>query len=355
MRSQHPRDHHHHRLPGAIFWCLVALSWPLQAWPQEQSTARTKTFSFYWENDSVTGSDQDYSNGLKLTWSQPYTPDTEKHTAVADYAFRHLPFARDEKTLRATAFSLGQYIYTPKDTDRSDLIVNDRPYAGYSFMGFGFLSQTASRRDVWEVDIGIVGPWSLAENAQNSFHDLIRTNRARGWDHQLGNEPGLELIYEAKWRSVHAGQQQGWGVDLIPHVGAQLGNIATTAKSGGELRFGWSIPQDFGTCPIRPGCDAGNALDTEDDGPASAKKIGFYLFVAVEGRAVLRDIFLDGNTWQKCHSVDKEIYVAELMGGLGFSYGRYKLSYAWIRSTPEFKQRKDDHAFGTINFSFAYK
>ena len=340
---------------AAIAWGFVMVLWPLQAWPQEFNKAGMKTFSFYWENDSVTGSDQDYSNGLKLTWSRPYWADPAMRNTVTDWTFRHLPFIQDEKKLRATAFSLGQYIYTPKDTDRSDLIVNDRSYAGYSFMGFGFLAQTATRRDVWEVDIGIVGPWSLAENAQNSFHDLIKTRRAQGWDHQLGNEPGLELIYESKWRFLHAGLRQGWGVDLIPHLGAQLGNIATSAKAGGELRFGWSMPQDFGTCPIRPACDAGSALDREAEIPATSKRISFYWFVAVEGRAVLRDIFLDGNTWQKSHHVDKEIYVAELMGGLALSYGRYKLSYAWVRSTPEFKQRKDDHAFGTINFSFAYQ
>jgi hypothetical protein len=154
--------------------------------------------------------------------------------------------------------------------------------------------------------ICILGPWSLGETTQNGFHDLIRTNRARGWDHQLGNEPGLELIYETKWRLLHAAYGQSWGVDLIPHLGAQLGNIATAANVGVELRFGWSIPQDFETCPIRPGCDAGNALDNTADTTASATRIGFYLFTAVEGRAVLRDIFLDGNTWQKSHKVDKQ-------------------------------------------------
>ena len=30
------------------------------------------TFTVYWENDFFIGTDRDYTNGLKLTWSTPY-------------------------------------------------------------------------------------------------------------------------------------------------------------------------------------------------------------------------------------------------------------------------------------------
>lgn len=333
---------------------LAVCVFPPAAWSQDAPARPSKTFALLWENDSVTGSDRDYSNGLKLTWSRPYIPAANDRFSLKDWTFEHLPFMRNPDAPRATAVSIGQYIYTPKDTERSDLILEDRPYAGYSFLGFGFISRTGSRRDVWELEIGVVGPWSLAENTQNAFHDLIGTRRAQGWPHQLGNEPGLEAIYESKWQLGRLDTWHGLGMDIIPHLGAQIGNIATSAKFGIELRFGWFIPRDFGTCPIRPGCDAGYNLDNGSVDAALRSKLGIHFFTAAEGRAVLRDIFLDGNTFRASHRVDKEIYVADLMGGIALNYGRLKASYALILRTPEFKQREDNHAFGAINVSYAY-
>lgn len=339
---------------GAVLLLLAAGLFPPAAWSQDAPESPLKIFTLYVENDSVAGTDQDYSNGLKLTWTKPYQPAANDRIGVRDWTFRHLPFMRNPETFRATAFSIGQYIYTPKDTGRSDLILEDRPYAGYSFLGFGFISGTGNRRDVWELEIGMVGPWSLAENTQNAFHDLIGASRARGWDHQLGNEPGLEAIYEVKWQLGRATARNGLQMDIIPHIGAQIGNIATSARTGVELRFGWLIPRDFGTCPIRPGCDAGNYLENGSDKDARQKHLGFHFFAATEGRVVLRDIFLDGNTFSESHRVDKEAFVADLMGGVALTYGRLKTSYALVLRSPEFKQRKGTHAFGTINISYAY-
>ena len=344
-------------LAGAAAWLLASGILPCSARAQKASDTPLKSFSLYWENDSVTGADQDYSNGLRLTWSRPYRKDADGGTVLRlkDWTFRHLPFLKGADNQRATTFSLAQYIYTPKDTKRADLIVDDRPYAGYTFLGFGFLSVTDRIRHFWEFDIGVVGPWSLAENTQNGFHDLIRTRHAMGWDHQLDNEIGLEAVYEMKWQSSPLIRSHGLEADIIPHLGIQLGNIAVSAKAGVELRLGWSIPRDFGNCPIRSACEASVAMDAQQNmGPGGNGNFGFHLFTAVEGRSVLRNIFLDGNTFEDSHHVDKEIYVADLMGGIAVNYGRFKASYAMVFRTPEFKQRRDQHVFGTINISYTY-
>lgn len=345
-------------LAGAAVWLCLIRFVPQAAGAQIVPDAPSKAFSLYWENDSVTGTDQDYSNGLKLTWSRPYRRASGGRTGMRlrDWTFGHLPFLQDPVGRKATTFSLGQFIYTPKDTERTDLILEDRPYAGYSFLGFGFISMTDRIRHFWEIDIGVVGPCSLAENTQNWFHDLIRTRRAMGWDHQLGNEIGLQAAYEVKWHLGSAQKPHGLATDLIPHLGFQIGNIATSAKAGGEVRFGWALPRDFGSCPIRSGCEASIAMadDHEAFGTGGRVVFGFHLFAGVEGRATFRNIFLDGNTFSDSHHVDKEIYVADLMGGIAVNYGRFKASYAMVLRTPEFKERRDRHAFGTINVSFTY-
>lgn len=335
--------------------CLVIGFTPDISCPQDTEEPYTKAITLYWENDSFTGTDRDYTNGLKLTWSRSYPASENEKFGLKTWMMNHLPLMGDPDAQRATSFSIGQNIYTPEATALKDVVIDDRPYAGFSYVGFGFVSNIGKRRDVWEIDVGMVGPLSQAESAQDLVHDIIDVDRAQGWDNQLENEIGLELICETKWRLWHTENQRGFGVDFIPHLGGRIGNIATYANTGAELRFGWLMPRDFGTCPIRPGCDAGSALG---DGLGitgnNDHKFGVHFFAAFEARAVLRDIFLDGNTFQDSHSVDKELWVADLMSGVAFHYGRIRMNYTYVLRTREFKQQDDNHAFGAVSVTYIY-
>ena len=74
-----------------------------------------------------------------------------------------------------------------------------------------------------------------------------------------------------------------------------------------EARLGWNIPRDFGTSLIRPSGDSNAPLSTQDPLVKSDHGFGLYVFGMVEGRAVLHNIFLDGNTFNHSHSIDKKI------------------------------------------------
>ncbi len=170
--------------------------------------------------------------------------------------------------------------------------------------------------DTIELDIGMVGPHSYAEDVQEQVHKWIGSQEPKGWRNQLKDEFALELIYERKWRLVASKLGQGFGYDFIPHLGGRVGNVYIYANTGAELRFGWNPPGDFGTCPIRPGCESNAATDMED---GRGRPFGIHAFLSVDGRAVLRDIFLDGNTWKDSHSVDKRYFVADMGAGIGIS------------------------------------
>ena len=69
---------------------------------------------------------------------------------------------------------LGQNIYTPADTTSYQLVAEDRPYAGWLYFGFGFAANQGSRRyDKLELEIGVVGPLSFAEEVQTFWHSLF--------------------------------------------------------------------------------------------------------------------------------------------------------------------------------------
>ena len=130
-------------------------------------------------------------------------------------------------------FTLGQQTFTPNDTEARALVKNDRPYAGWLYGGVSFISKNESVLDTLEVQFGVVGPWSLAEESQRLVHDIRNLKSPQGWDNQLNNEPGLELIYEHKRRELRSSNATVVGYDMLTHAGGALGNVFTYLNAGG--------------------------------------------------------------------------------------------------------------------------
>ena len=55
-----------------------------------------------------------------------------------------------------------------------------------------------------------------------------------------------------RWPADASVNASGWGWDAISHYGGAIGNLETKANAGGEVRFGWKLPDDFGSTPLRP-------------------------------------------------------------------------------------------------------
>jgi lipid A 3-O-deacylase len=348
--------HDHPAVFRSILCVLVFLLFSPTIWADEKKNKSFDTFTLYWENDLFAGTDRNYTNGLKITFSTPYLVNqAESRLPKWSYwVLDRLPLVKNPQSARAVSVSLGQNIYTPEDTDVEEPIENQRPYAGYLYLAFGFHGKTATRKDTWEIDLGVVGPASLAEQTQNLVHDIVGSPRAKGWDNQLKNEPTLEIICETKWRLLHSGLGRGFGYDFIPHLGGRVGNVAIFANTGAEFRFGWHLPANFGSCPIRPGCEIRPAFGGPRDSTFRGSRLSVHMSMAVDGRAVVRDIFLDGNSFRDSQSVDKENFVADLMAGLGVSYRSFEFTYAYIYRTVEYVAQEDPQLFGSIQFSFSY-
>ncbi len=332
---------------------LILLCLPLPA----QSADNLWTQSFYFENDLFIGTDSDYTNGIKfsiispdLVPQQPLQQSARVPSKVLDYLLK-LPVLKNvpPETGYRVELAFGQSMYTPQDISRFDLISDDRPYAGYSYLSTAYHRKsdegtTWSQMDTLEVQFGMVGPSSLAEDAQKLVHRTRNLQRPNGWDNQLKDEPGLTLAFERKWL-YHPSNQRRFCADAIAHTGVTVGNIMTYLNSGLELRAGWNIPRSFAVSLIRP---AGSTWSTKDSG------LSAYLFAAVNGRAVLRDIFLDGNSFRSSHHIDKEPLVADLSSGVTGKLDRLSLSLTVNHRTREFKGQKTDHEFASIVISYAF-
>ena len=171
----------------------------------------------------------------------------------------------------------------------------------------------------------------------------------------MKDEPILNIFYERKWKVLQSQMGRGFAYDLIPHLGCSLGNAFTGANLGGQIRFGWNLPNDFGTFLIRPGSDTNAPMDERDPRLfPSFQRLGIHVFAGVDARAVARNILLDGNTFRDSHSVDKKPFVAHAMVGIGVLFYRFKISYAYVYQTRAYDTQKEEQEYGAITVSFSY-
>lgn len=319
------------------------------------------------ENDffGSAGTDRYYTNGLNLT----YVTDHNKNwlAAVGDFSN-----SLDAPFVRRISYIGGQDIYTPQDIEDINLIEDDRPYSGWLYLGMGIHDRTVMEeegaslsssprqlQDSTEIIIGMIGPQSYAGDVQYWWHENVigfsNTRKPSGWDNQLKNELAFALIRERKWRNSF-GQREKLGFDVIRHLGASVGTVTTYASAGAEARLGWSLPDDFGSAKNRPGLSAtritaplwGAATEPRQ----SANPVSFHLFAKVDGRAVLRDIFLDGNTFAQSHSVDRKPLAASISSGLSVLFWqRVELCYTHVYQSKEFEDQPLAHVYGSLAVS----
>lgn len=323
----------------AVFAALLLL--PASAFGQAVKDDKG-IFNVVWENDIFAGTDRNYTNGIRFAWLSA----EEDMPYWARWTANHItPF--EQAGHRRISVALGQSMFTPDDNAARNVIPDDRPYAGWLYGTVGLVSDTDDVLENMALTLGMVGPASLAEPTQDIVHKITDSPHFYGWDNQLHNEPGIILSYERKWRSMIAFSPFGLGADISPHAGVNLGNIYTDASVGGTFRLGFDLPQDYGPPRIRPSLPGSDFF-------VPTEELSGYLFAGVEGRAVGRNIFLDGNTFRDSHSVDKEWGVGSLQLGAALTYGEARISYTHVLMTKEFKTQDKPEQFGAVTISYRF-
>lgn len=335
------------------------------------------------ENDLFTGTDQNYTNGVGLTLVSEDIPGRLQTDCLPAPMRLHAQLiqllnpgfwadAGDPAATQNVTVKFGQSMYTPEDFSRTDLIPDDRPYAGLLYMGLAWnrRRQAAGDQemlDTREITLGVIGPWSLAEQTQNLVHDLRGIDRFRGWDHQLYNEPAFQLAMDRKFKAYRGAGAifPGFSADAIRSAGLRLGNIETSATLGIEGRIGWNLPNDFGSYPIRPGAEnrppsAASLHGGSNEAilPASRPRPGVHLFGILEAKAVAWDFSLDGNLFRASHSVTRRPWVAQAAFGVsaqGIMAGRgYRLAVMRVYRSREFEEQKTNQAYGSVALSVEF-
>lgn len=283
------------------------------------------------ENDAVANSDRHYTQGSFFC----YRSADNTLPRWAELAVDALPAFGYEIRARKWGFGIGQEIYTPEELQTNVPQVNDRPYAGWLFGRFtlqrrGPLSRRWSVLENFHLDLGVIGPESQAEDTQKVWHG----EDPQGWEHQLKTEPAAALRYERRFQFNATGDSD-WALRLIPHVGGSAGNVATYLNAGGTLRIGYNIPNEFGTA-------------------ASDPEWGVYLIAGIDGRFVIHNIFLDGNTWRESHRVTKRPFVGDFHVGIAAALKNVEITLRQVFRSREFDDQKSADSFGSLTFAVKF-
>jgi len=331
--------------PGLILLCALVFGQAAVAEPNNRDTFNNEYWSIQLENDFLASSgDRYYTHGTSVSLlliEDP--PGWLKRVAQL------FPTYETDGIINGVNYSIGQKIFTPEDTDSRAIIENDRPYAGYLYACAALLSRVRRNRffdigNLLEFTIGTVGPLAIGEQAQTSFHDLVGIDKPQGWNNQLRNEPALGVSYSRFWRVVQP-LGDSFDIGVSPQLTASLGNIYTYVAAGVIFRLGTGLANDLSPPNIKPGFPGIAVFVIED-------QHSWYFFVGAETRIVGRNIFLDGNTFQESHSVEKEPVIGDYQFGFVYRVGNLRLSFSNMFRTKEYTTQKDEAWYGAVNISF---
>ncbi|SDE39751.1 lipid A deacylase LpxR family protein [Rhodospira trueperi] len=298
--------------------------------------------TFQLENDSFANTDRNYTNGVVIGYS-PAMRDTPWADDLAAFLPLMSAYGRER-----VLFSLGQTMFTPSDITIREPQPDEHPWAGFLFGSMELFSEAEHHLDQMSLTVGMVGPAAQAGITQTIVHDIMHVARPRGWDNQLDNEPVVNLGYKRSWPGAARAEPLGLEMDLTPHVGAAFGNAYIHANAGAMVRLGQSLRVDAGPPLIGPSRPGTAVFDPGADD-------GWYVFAGIEGRAVARDIFLDGNTFgDGSPRVDKNPLVGEVRAGVQFFFNNVRVGYTHVLGTKTFDTQNGLTNHGAVSIAIGF-
>ena len=306
-------------------------------------------FQIYFENDIFGDkTDSQYSSGEKFTLI--YSVHNQ------DYFFYDLLLSGDKSVDSYINFSIVNQIFTPTDLSKTDLIKEERPYAGWTFFETGIHKSSKSTLQSLYIQIGAIGPRSYSKQIQIAIHKMTDSDIPMGWDNQIKNELGVNLRYIHKWRFEYEASDS-FSIAAMPAVEIDLGNVSTSITGAIGSRIGWNIPKDFGMTSINTGGETGIQAYNEYAN-LTKHNWSFCFNLNLFTTAVARDVFLDGNLIQESHSVEKYPLYIGLGTGISMRYKRFALDYIYNKTTKHYHEESYSngyrHGVGSVIISMIF-
>ncbi|GMQ46978.1 lipid A deacylase LpxR family protein [Vibrio sp. 10N] len=238
------------------------------------------TLSFSLDNDGIWGTDEDYTNGIFLSYTSG---------AITPWAiFRPLSLSYwGASSLDKVEFQLGHKMWTPSDIEADVPIAGDRPYAGYFHGELNYISLHPQQAQRFNVTLGSTGEGSFADRAQQLVHSLVGSKEPKGWAYQIEDRVvgSVGYLTHLNLKREPLSGNTGWEISNVTE--ANLGNFRSDVSTGMMLRFGSDLGGNFGAANI----------GTENPfkaGMIGASNQGWFTYFGVKARYRFNDITIEG-------------------------------------------------------------
>jgi lipid A 3-O-deacylase len=275
--------------------------------------------------------DEEYTQGadLSVTWSG--------RPIVRGWLFREsrpcvIGRPADESCTRLR-IAIGQEIYTPS-IDSPQLLPGERPYAGWLYTRFSESTESRKGLDELAATIGVTGPPSLAEAAQDVWHRWFNFRMPLGWAGQIPFEPDFAISWTRAREVMSPASVVAGVLHVAPYGRATIGTLATDLTVGGSITLGVNP---------RPAWQPTGH-------PSPGHHVGLYIAADAQSKFVVRNLFLDGATFRSSSSVSKEPFVGQVSGAIGLSVGRVRAEWTVLHLTREYTTQPIGHTYSQLAF-----
>ncbi|WP_395357051.1 lipid A deacylase LpxR family protein [Vibrio sp. D3] len=307
--------------------------------------ASTKsTVSFTLDNDGIFGVDQDYTNGIFLSYAtgQLKQESQWKWLSLAD---------SEHANIDKIELVLGHKMWTPSDIEADYPLVNDRPYAGYLHTEINYLSLTDDKAVRYNFTIGATGESSLSEKAQEIVHGITGSTDPQGWDYQIDDKVAFSLGYRVFNKLMRSEEQKTqWEITNINDINA--GNFRSDVSQGVMFRWGTNLASSIGAANISVESPFSASMLAQDTS-------SWFLFTGFEGRYRFNDMTIEGDRPgisepSAPYDVTLQNWQASAVAGATWYNQNYGASLTFTIKTPDYEESQTD-VYGTGSFSvFAF-
>lgn len=253
------------------------------------------------------GTDHYYTEGARLLWFSTSSP----------LSFSLAEPRRWWPTQVGWGLTLGQSMYTPANIDDPLLQPYDRPYGAWLYGGLLARLWWLKPDDpdyhpsslVFDLDVGVIGPWALGYQFQTGAHYAIRwgdrdgdPSDPKGWGYQIGNQhnfvgANLRTVWQ---RELARCRPLSWlGTELHVEGVAEVGNVFVRAGAGLFARVGY-LDQGIPTMTTIHGDpswlqDRQNPRPVDQTMPARRQAWELFLIAKAEPILVGWNLFVQGS------------------------------------------------------------
>ncbi|WP_316738152.1 lipid A deacylase LpxR family protein [Pedobacter aquatilis] len=288
-------------------------------------------FGFKTENDAylATLNDRYYTNGLFIYFRRALNPSKLSESV-------------EKKTYE---ISVGQKIFTPYWGQVAKKEDQDRPFAGYLYAGAAY-SIFYKKESLLKtsVEIGTVGPNSLAQDAQEFLHKTVGFYTPAGWDYQIKNEIAVNLSANYSKLIIRSNDNI---VDLSGSGYANLGTTFSGVGASAVFRAG-RLNQLFNS-----------AYHNAVIGEAKTKKLNnseFFVYLKPQLNVVAYDATIQGSLFNNNSPLTFGIkpIVFEQQFGVNYSSQRFTIDFNVIFKTKEVKSAAKAQNYGGLSLYYRF-